>query len=406
MTYIEFFDKPDIDNVLSCLVEAPDTVVFIGKNTKRMNKRLEKYKKVFEGRGCNINFVFKSVSQGNLAVTVDLLAKIVNEYDDCHFNIDGGEEILNVALGVVIERYKDKNIQVHKYNLFEEGFYDCDNDGETLKKGMPQLSVEENVRIYGGELVYEKEFGGETAKWNLSNDFICDVNLIWGISMQYGTKWNDKIKLLNSLNSNKSYNEPLAAYGEPDKLEETIDFIKELYKKKLITAYEYRNNTVRVVYKNVQVRKCLAKAGMALEMKIYTIMKQLKNNKGEFIYNDVLNGVFIDWDGEFHTRNERAYDTQNEIDVMAMRGVVPVFVSCKNGQCDANELYKLSTVAERFGGNYAKKILVATHLSEMKSREYSIKQRAEDMQIRIVEVTKEMSDSQIAEKLKGLWRTN
>ena len=46
----------------------------------------------------------------------------------------------------------------------------------------------------------------------------------------------------------------------------------------------------------------------------------------------------------------RPQETKNEIDVMLMRGVVPVFVSCKNGAVKMDELYKLDTVAQRFGG--------------------------------------------------------
>ena len=50
---------------------------------------------------------------------------------------------------------------------------------------------------------------------------------------------------------------------------------------------------------------------------------------------------------------------------MLMRGVIPVFVSCKNGAVDSNELYKLNTVADRFGSIYAKKIIAATYLGKM-----------------------------------------
>ena len=46
-----------------------------------------------------------------------------------------------------------------------------------------------------------------------------------------------------------------------------------------------------------------------------------------------------------------------------MRGLRPIFISCKNGSFLPEELYKLSAVAKHFGGEYAKKVLVTNYLS-------------------------------------------
>lgn len=55
-------------------------------------------------------------------------------------------------------------------------------------------------------------------------------------------------------------------------------------------------------------------------------------------------------------------DVLNEIDVLSLTGYVPTFISCKSGKMGAQQtlhaLYELDTVAKRFGGKYAKKILV------------------------------------------------
>ena len=46
-----------------------------------------------------------------------------------------------------------------------------------------------------------------------------------------------------------------------------------------------------------------------------------------------------------------------------MKGLRPVFISCKNGKFDDEELFKFSTVSEQFGGKYVKKALVTNYLS-------------------------------------------
>lgn len=78
------------------------------------------------------------------------------------------------------------------------------------------------------------------------------------------------------------------------------------------------------------------------------------------------------------------YDTKNEVDVIMMRGMMPIFVSCKNGYINMEELYKLTAVADRFGGKYSKKVLVATALDNLDHSNY-IRQRAADMGIRLLE---------------------
>lgn len=55
-----------------------------------------------------------------------------------------------------------------------------------------------------------------------------------------------------------------------------------------------------------------------------------------------------------------ADDVLNEIDILYMRNNIPTFVSCKNQEVSKNmPLYELETVADRFGGENVRKVLVA-----------------------------------------------
>ena len=57
-----------------------------------------------------------------------------------------------------------------------------------------------------------------------------------------------------------------------------------------------------------------------------------------------------------------------------------------------DELYKLDTVAERFGGSYAKKVVVATALNKNNSFTKYFEQRAHDMDITLVDDILEATD--------------
>lgn len=413
MTYIEFFDKIAIENVCACLTHAPDRVIYIGDNEKLMRKHIVNYQRVFSDRDQNIDFLVKTVRKNNLDNVVELLSEIVETYDDCVFDITGGEEMLILALGFVYSKYPDRNIQIHKFNLRNNAVYDCDKDGTTIYKDTPTLSIEENIRIYGGEVVYGEIDDEKTYKWDMSSDFLKDIELIWNVCKRNVRYWNMQIGIFDAAESaGRRGADKLTTIVSRAALEQYLlqrkvkyktapGIIKYLQENGLLKHFEDDETTVTVTYKNEQVKKCLTKAGQALEMKIYVTAKNLLDKDGAPIYNDALNGVVIDWDGEFHDELfEEIYDTENEIDIMLMHDTVPVFISCKNGIVTAEELYKLNTVAERFGGQYSKKVLVATSIPDSKESGKYLRQRAKDMNIKLIE---DISDAELENKLKNLW---
>ena len=418
MTYIEFFDKIASENISACLTYVPDRVVYIGDNAKIMKKHIAKYERVFSDRGHNIEFLFKTISKSNLDNAVRLLTELVETYDDCVFDITGGEEILTLALGIVYANHPDKNIQIHKFNLRNNALYDCDKDGTTIYKDTPTLSVEENVRIYGGDVVYGGINEEKTYKWDLSSDFVDDINAIWSVCRGNVRYWNTIIGIFESVEivGDVVCQETLTTVAKKSDLELYLTqhkvkykmskgIIKYLLKHNLLTSFnDDDEETITISYKNEQVKKCLTKAGQALEMKIYITAKNILDSDGVPVYDDAINGVVIDWDGEFHDETvEDEYDTENEIDILLMHDIVPVFISCKNGIVTADELYKLNTVAERFGGQYSKKVLIATSIPCLGEAGKYLRQRAKDMNIKILEDIQSLEDSEIERKLKSLW---
>ncbi len=416
MTYVEFFDRIASENVSACLTYAPDRVIYIGDDKHLMYKHIENYQKVFIPRGKNIEFLVEPVSRCKLQEIVDLLSRLVETYDDCVFDITGGDEMYILALGIVTSAYPCKKIQIHKFNLRNNAVYDCDMDGKTIYQETPKLSVDDNIRIYGGEVVYGTVEEDDTYRWDLNPDFLRDLDLIWGICKTNVRYWNMQIGVfaaMKKIGSQSADGLTLTApqvaieryLAEHDgKYVKAKGILAYLLKNRLLTHFSDENeNAVTVSFKNSQVKRCLTTAGQALEMKIYVAAKFIREKDGKPVYTDALNGVVVDWDGQLHDEKaEGIYDTENEIDVLLMHDVVPVFISCKNGKVQTQELYKLETVAERFGGPYAKKVLVATSLKFMKDAEY-IRQRAKDMNIRIIENIQEMDDKELAQKLKSLW---
>lgn len=417
MNYIEFFDKSAVENICTCLTHIPDRVIYIGNNSKLMKKHIENYKKVFSDRGEDIEFLYKTVTKSNLDGAVDLLSEIVETYNDCVFDITGGNEILTLALGVVYSRYQEKNIKIHRFNLVNGTVVDCDKDGETIYKDIPTLSVEENIKIYGGSVIYGNVDEENTYEWDLNPDFLKDISTIWNICKADVGRWNKQIsdfavvKEIGRVSADGLTTTVSRAALDVCPLytafhDRVKRVVNELLKCGLLTRFAEDETSLTISFKNKQIKRCLTKAGQALEMKIFVTAKGILDNNGSPIYNDALNGVVIDWDGKLHDEStENCYDTENEIDVLLMHGTVPVFISCKNGLFTADELYKLHTVAERFGGKYSKKVLVATAINSLGRAGGYLRQRAADMGITIIEGIQKIDDRELARRLKGLCGT-
>ena len=127
-----------------------------------------------------------------------------------------------------------------------------------------------------------------------------------------------------------------------------------------------------------------------------------KEENGESTYNDVQTGVLIDWDNELHPEALHI-DVENEIDVIMMHGMLPVFVSCKNGEVQVDELYKLNTVANRFGGKYSKKVLIAPLLFGRDGTE-SLRERCREMNILLIDDVHKMDANELESLVSKLWK--
>ena len=304
---------------------------------------------------------------------------------------------------------------MHRFNILSNSIIDCDGDGDTVFEGeFPSISIQENIRIYGGDIVFEDQKPGGTYEWDCDKYFRADVNKMWEICKEDIRLWNTQLGVLAAAERYRDeWQAPMTTVASVDKITAYLSqkkskfifaksFLAKLQKAGLITDYYCDERNLTVSYKNEQVKRCLVKAGQVLEMKIYLAALDACEQDGSYTYYDVLNGVNIDWDGDIHTDDE-VYDTQNEIDVIMMKGMIPVFVSCKNGTVDISELYKLDSVAEAFGGRYAKKVLVTTSLETMTDFEGYFRQRAKDMNIRIVDNVQYMSEAELEKEIKTFW---
>ena len=424
MTYIEFFVNDHIENICSSILSTPERVILFGDSVKHMRAHAERYAEIMRGRGADVEFVCRSVKRSSVSDMTRELSSIVESGGDFVIDLTGGEDLFLVAAGITAERYRDRQVQMQRFNIRSSIETDVDADRNLfVPTDEAHISVEENIRIYGGDVVFAEDRSGATYRWDMNPGFRQDICSMWNICRKDPGLWNIHANVFDTADRYISPEDGRLAVRVPEEqLRNEVKrqgrkyvfsyekVIGDLVSAGVLRSFSCKDGLVSYEYKDGQVRRCLTSAGRTLEMKIYLTALEARESNGTPTYSDAMNGVFIDWDGKTGPESGR-YGTENEIDVMMMHGMVPVFVSCKNGAVDIDELYKLNTVAGRFGGKYAKKILVASSLDDNDNSGH-LRQRARDMGIRVFDGLSrsgtgksltEMDDEELSAAVRSFW---
>ena len=409
MTIIEFYDKVSLENIAGALLCKADRIILVGDNRSRMEKSKKLYDSILRNRGINTEISYLSINRNNLQNIVEVLTHTISSGEEYIFDLTGGDDLYLVAIGIIMNRFEGR-IQCHRFNFHNNVLYDCDADGNVCSTAPFMISAEENIAMYGGILVYDEEQVLHTFKWEFNEDFNGDVEFLWDMCRRSVGLWNLLTGMLGSMCETIRLKENLNFCANDDVISSTLSktdfdlgdfnkFLRELENHGVISSLNTDVGT-SFVFKNKQIRKCITMPGQILELIIAKRMKELNDKDGNPLYHQVIVGAVIDWD---RTDEENKYRTINEIDILAMRGAIPIFISCKNGAFDENELYKLSTVADKFGDKYAKKVLVSTKLDKFGLKSDYLRARMADMGIKCIDNITTISDDNLNNMLKALW---
>ena len=88
----------------------------------------------------------------------------------------------------------------------------------------------------------------------------------------------------------------------------------------------------------------------------------------------------------------------NEIDVMAARGVIPLFISCKACDIKTEAINELSILRDRFGGKGAKAAIISTERCNAAARH-----RAAQLGIAVID-REELGYDQLIQRLKVIMK--
>ena len=408
MTIVEFFEVCPCHNIISTTAFAPERVIFLGseKTVTRFSPLYEAYYRKYYPQ---VTVLFRAVDTTDLSAILAALCAIITEFPDAEFDVTGGDDLVLIAMGMLRERYHDRDFGMHRFNITGGTAHDPLKNQALALPQPPSITVEQAVTLCGG-IVSSTMDGAPLQKQDLTGAFGKTVDRMWSISREDPHRWNKAITGLNRLEKLAPAKESPLHTVIPRRLlsqdttqfEPTRDILAKLDRSGVLTYREHAD-TLEITYPDAQVKRALAKAGNVLEYKTLRLVQCAVDAGGAPFFTDARCGVYIDWDGRFGINNAtNARDTINEIDVVATRGVVPWFISCKNGTVDDEELYKFTVVARRFGGRYAKAVLVATYIDRNPAVRARLLQRAADMHIVLVDRVHERTDEEWTQALCSL----
>lgn len=363
----EFLGTEPIENVITCMHYKVDKVVYFGYHEaiQSLKKSTDKFLKKY----CDVkNTVFHSMPKGDLQSVLKSLRKEI-EYElgqknSIYFDITGGESLILVAFGMLSAEYKTP---MHHFDVRRNKLIELDEGARhTISKDVAARDIRFNldnfIELRGGIVNHTLH---KKMKEIEDVNTIADIEGLWTVAKKYADYWNpfsvflrSTFELEDGLEVNTAAKRMQTALVNTktklNKLSKLNDILDALEDAGILLDVFHSNEKYRFRFKNRFVKECLWDGGSILELYVY----QCEKKKCE----DCRVGVHLDWDGEIQHPGEA--DVLNEIDVLTLQGNVPTFISCKSGKMDGSKalpaLYELETVARRFGGKYARKVLAVT----------------------------------------------
>lgn len=362
----EFLGSEAIENIITCLNFKMDKVVFFGYSDviQEQSKSVEKFLKKY----CGVQkILFHALPKNDLPKIYYVMRKEIehelSQKNSIYFDITGGESIILVAFGMLAKEYKTP---IHIYNIPENCLIEFDEDknmmiSKNVTKQKVFMNLDRYIELKGGLINYNLHKEGKSDKELL---FAEEVTCIWQVAKKHWDIWNpfsdflryhmipekDLTVLIDKKKITDALDKSVSKLKTINQLNEIID---ELAAVGALRNVEYNRDKYKFSFKNQFIKACLWEGGRILEL--HTFLEEKKDS------DDCKVGIHLDWDGVIHPQVR--VDVLNEVDVLSLSGNIPTFISCKSGKMGGQQtlhaLYELETVTKRFGGKYAKKVLVS-----------------------------------------------
>lgn len=384
-TLIELYDERPIENVLATEVFKPQRTVFLCPAEVAQNKNMQnKLREYFERRGIESELIFLESSLYNAGKLEKQLRGIAEKYPDCIIDITGGTDAALFASGRFCAA---TDVPAFTYSRKRKCFYGIHNAhfGDELECTV-QHKVEDCFLMAGGAM---RE--GRVDNSVLDRYMDC-FDAFFALYLKHRNDWTSAVNYIQRASQVEkgeyiplTVSAPRTVKGEHgSRIDAPEKVLYDLEKLGFISGVHI-GDSVEFEFRDRQIRTWLRDVGSVLELYVY------KACLDAGIFNDVRTSAVVDWEGDFRQDN-----VTNEIDVMAMQGIVPVFISCKTCEVSTEALNELAILRDRFGGKAAKAAIVTAHNCRNITRH-----RAQELNIDVIDL-EDLEENRLGEQIKSM----
>ena len=386
-TLIELYDDRAIENILAPDMFRPQRIIYLcpGEIAQDRNRQ-EKLMAFFQRRGWNPELIFMETSLFKADRILRQLLTIGEKYPDCAVDVTGGSDAALFAAGMFSHQ---TGAPAFTYSRKRNRFYDisdaafADNLDCTLS-----YSVEEFFLMAGGTLLPGRVDNAVLSK------YLDDFDPFFSCFLRFRRDWTDIISYIQRVSPSEYGQKPPMSvqgkytvkgdHGSRNSANEAA--LKELARIGFIEDLAIvRGESVSFRFRDANIRTWLRDVGSVLELYAYKACI----DAGAF--NDVISSAVVRWDDTLGHGS-----VSNELDVMAARGVVPLFVSCKATDIKTEALNELAILRDRFGGKGAKAAIITTEPCNAAARH-----RAAQLDIAVIDL-EELKGDQLVQRLKAI----
>lgn len=386
-TLVELYDKEPVENVLSTCIFKPELVVYVcdvKDNTLRKEHAVYRF---FHSRGLVTKARFYYIDTTDVSMIMKLLHAIRKDYPDCVIDCSGGKDLVLLTTGIFCA---EEHVPAFYIDINSGRFvnlYGCEELQGRFT--MPQLRAEDVFALAGAKMAGSGHFN----EGELDEEFEDDVLRLWQLILRNQRGWHQTAGFLQAAGAKQPdyqlgihakteirVNAQMTAYADEE-------FLFSLEKAGMIRELHFSGGRVEFLYKSPLMRRCLQNHGIWLELFAYVSAKR------SGLFGDVRTSVLVDWDGS----EQSAKGTRNEVDVLAVNHITPVFISCKMGAPTPLALSEIKIISEKFGGERTKTVLLTATDVEKKSP--AVAQRARDLGIYLLDVRR-MDHDDLARRLR------
>ena len=388
-TLIELYDERAIENVLAADMFRPQRIIYLCQTeVAQSRERQEQIGDFFRHRGWNPELIFVEASQYKVDRILRQLLIISEKFPDCALDVTGGSDAELFAAGLFAAK---ADVCVFTYSRRKNRFYNI--SGADFADNLPcniSYSVKDFFLMAGGTLLPGRVDNG------ILREYLDDIDPFFDCFLQHRRDWTNIITYMQRV-SPAEYGQipPMDVQGnytvkgerggricaKEDALQafERIGFLRDLE----IQSGE----KVSFRFRDANTRAWLRDVGSVLELYVY------KACLDAGIFNDIISSAVVRWDEVLGHGS-----VINEIDVMATRGVVPLFISCKVSDIKTEALNELAILRDRFGGKGAKAAIVSTERCNAAARH-----RAAQLGIAVID-RDELESGKLAYRLKVIMK--